>query len=803
MWLADLRGDIQFALRSFQRSPGFVSAALLVLGLGIGGVSLMLGTLDSVVLRPLPFPDSGRLVWFWGTREGTPRNSISAETYRDYRTGVGAFESVGAFLVFRPPAVVTGGDEPERIVTTIVSASLFPTLGVVPSHGRGFVEEDESPAAGHPLLVSRALAERYFAAPSAAVGSTLDVDGQPRVIVGVMPSGFDYPGEVDAWLPLRMDQGYAQGRGNNNFWAVGRLAAGSTLELAQSQADVLARTLEETYPETNQGWRIRFESLQERTVAGSRPALLMLTGLVALLLLVACANVASISMARATSRGRELAVRLSLGASRSRVARQLLTEHVVLSVGGGILGVAFAWAGTRAVRAFGPAGMPRLETVSLDVGVLLLTLVVTLVTGIAFGLLPSLSGTRMSLSATLRAGGTGARGPVRAWGRNLLAVTQVALSLVLLVAAGLLVRSFARLQAVDPGFRSDGLLVAELGMLDGRYQTDAEVHQVWDLVFERLRALPGVVSVAATDQAPIRAGGTYNSIFAEGRKPASVSEYTRAERRFVSERYFATLGIPRLAGRDFATTDDRSAPFVTVVGQGLANELWPGENPIGQKLIWGDVGIEVVGVVGDIKDFGPASDARPTFYLPARQLPRSMSTLRVLIRTETDPLQLAGAVRSAVWKVDPEMPVSAIETMEARLAASLAQPRFRTRLVGVFAAMALLLAGLGVYGVLAHLVRQRAHELAVRQALGATGPDLVGLVLTRGMALVAIGVSVGLAGGAVGARLMRSFLFEVAPTDVLTYGGVTLMLVAAGAVACLVPAGRAVRVAPADALKAD
>jgi len=802
MWMGNLMADARFALRSFRKSPGFVAAALLVLGLGIGGVTLMFSTLNSVVLRPLPFPESDRLVWAWGTSESQPTNSLSAENYADYRDGVDAFESAAVQLVFRPPAVMTGGETPERIVTNVVSVSLFPTLGVAPARGRGFLPEDASSASGNPVIVSAGLAERRFGSER-AVGSSLAVDGVVYEVVGVMEAGFDYPGGVDAWFPLRMEEWYAQGRDNNNFNMIARLADGASLQQAQDQIDVVARGLEAAYPDTNEGWGVRLVSMHEQTVSQARPALLMLTALVGLLLLVACANVASISLARATSRRTELAVRLALGASRGRVAGQLLTEHILLAIGGGVVGLALAWFGVEAVRTLGPADLPRLEAIALDAPALMVTFAITLATGLLFGAMPSLSGTRLSLASTLRSGSQGAGRASASRGRNALAVTQIALSLTLLIASGLLVRSFIRMQQVDPGFTTESVLAAELQLVDAVYEEDIEVHQAWDAVYERLGALPGVLSVAGVDQLPIRAGGTYNNLFAEGHEPTSPQDYIPAQRRIVTERYFRTLGIPLLAGRTFETTDDRDTPLSVVISQALADRLWPGEDAVGRNLVWGPTAIQVLGVVGDIKDFGPGAPEQPTFFLPVRQFPRGMGTMRVVVRTDGDPLQLAGALRAAVWEINPNIPVSGIETMTSRLADSLAQPRFRVRLVGAFALMAMLLACLGVYGVLAHQVRQRGQELAVRQALGATGSRIVGFVARKGMTLVGVGVGLGLVGGAVAARLMGAFLFEVGTVDLPTYGAVTGLLLLAALGACVIPALRALRVDPASALKAE
>ena len=798
--IGDCLNDARFAMRAFRRSPGFVLAAISVLGIGVGAVTLMFSTLYAVVLRPLPFADPERLVWAWGTSEQRPENSVSALNYFDYRDQASGFESLAEFLVFTPPAVLTGDGEPERVVSNYVSPNLFSTLGITPHVGRGFVYDDERAGAENVVVLGYGLWQRRFGGSRDALGTAVIVDGSPHEVVGVMPPGFDYPGGVDLWFPARTDAFYAQGRANNNFFVVGRLRDGVAIEQTQSQVDVIARQLQEAYPDTNEGWSLTLVPLHERYFANLRPALLILMGTVGFVLLIACANVASLSMARATTRSTEMSVRLALGAARGRIVRQLLTEHFLLAIGGGGLGLFLATLGIGALRTLGPATLPRLDTVGIDGTVLVVTLCVTIVTGFLFGVVPSLKGTSVSLSGALRTGGGKTQSASKA--RSTLVVAQVALSLMLLISSGLLVRSFVALQRVDPGFQTEGMLLAELQLPGGRFANPEQINQGWDEVIRRVRGLPGVIGVGAIDQAPVRMGGTYNNVFAQGREPANLADYTPAQRRFVTEGYFGSLGMHLVAGRDFEATDRMGASRVTVINEQLALQLWPNENAIGKSVVWSPVPMEVVGVVAGSREFGPAAPIPAMFYVPVRQS-AGRTTLRIMIRTTGDPMTVAGMLRDAVWEFDRNIPVSGLQTMQDRIASSLSQPRFRTLIVGLFAVIALVLASLGVYATLAYFVRERTYELAVRMAVGATARNILGLVVRNGMGLVGIGVVLGLAGALGVTRVLRRFLFDIAPTDALTFGGVTSIVIVVALLACLVPARKAMQVDPRQALTAE
>ncbi len=802
-FMKDFWKDMRFAGRLFVRTPGFTFASVLVLAIGIGAVTVMFSTLNSVVLQPLPYEKPEQLAWMWGTNEANPRNSVSAINYWDYRDEADAFESLAAALIFSPRVILTGDDEPERILSTQISYNLFPTLGVSPQVGRSFLLEEEQTGAADVVIVSDGFWRRRYGGDPGIVGQPITLNGAPFEVVGVLPPGFDFRPGVELWFPMQRETGFTQGRGNNNFSLFGRLDAGVSIEQAQAQLDIIAQRLEVSYPETNDGWGVTLESMHEVFFGGARASLLIMLGLVGFVLLIACANVASLSLARAMSRTTEVAVRFSLGAARSRVIRQLLTESMLVALAGGAGGLAVAFLGIAALKTWGPANLPRLDTVGIDATVLAFAFVVSVTASLLFGVIPALRSTKLSLSETLKVGGTRGTSHGRAGFRNALVVTQVALSLMLMAASGLLVRSYLRLQGVDAGFNAEHLLRAEIQLPTWRYQAPEEIASAWTQLHERLLAMPGVVSVGAVDQVPIRSGGTWNVVYPVERPPTNAAERARfgAQRRFVSDDYFDALGIPILTGRAFESTDRAGDAGVLIINATMAERWFPGENPLGKELfVWGQ-NWQVVGVAADIREFGLASDFSPVFYMASRQV--TPDRMQLLIRSTGEPLELASGLRRTVWDFDGAIPISGLETMEARISGSLAQPRFRMMLVGLFAGMALILASTGLYGILAFFVRQRIHELGIRVALGAAPRNVISVVLRRGLMLVGLGIGIGLAGGFAGGRVMQSLLFDVAPTDVLTFGGVSLCLAVVGLVACIVPAWRAMKVDPQEVLRVE
>jgi predicted permease len=801
--MKDVWKDLKFAGRLFIRTPGFTFASVLVLAIGIGAVTVMFSTLNSVVLQPLPYESPNELAWMWGSSETRPRNSVSAINYWDYRDEAETFESLAAALIFSPRVILTGENEPERVLSTRVSYNLFTTLGVSPQIGRSFLLEEEQAGAANAVIVSDGFWQRRYGGDRSILGTPITLNGEPFEVVGVLPVNFQFRAGVHLWFPMQHETGFTQGRGNNNFSIFGRLDDGVTIQQAQAQLDIIAQRLETTYPETNDGWGVTLESMHEVLVGGARSSLVIMLGLVGLVLLIACANVASLSLARAMTRTTEVAVRFSLGAARSRVIRQLLTESALVALAGGAGGLAIAFLGISALKSVGPANLPRLDTVGIDATVLVFTFGISLIASLLFGVFPALRSTTISLSETLKVGGTRGTSHGKAGFRNALVVTQVALSLMLMAASGLLVRSYQRLQGVDPGFDTESLLQAEIQLPTWRYQAPEEIASAWSQLHDRLLAIPGVTSVGAVDQVPVRQGGTWNTIYPVERPPTNAAERAQfgAQRRYASDDYFDALGIPILTGRAFESTDRAGDAAVLIISATMAERWFPEENPLGKELfVWGQ-NWQVVGVAADVREFGLAQDFTPVFYMASRQV--TPDRMQLLLRTAGDPLDLAADLRRTVWDFDRSIPISGLETMEARITGSLAQPRFRMMLVGIFAGMALILASTGLYGVLAFFVRQRIRELGIRVALGAAPRNVISVVLQRGMVLVGIGIAAGLVGGFAGGRVVQSMLFDVAPTDVLTFGGVSLCLAAVGLIACILPARRAMKVDPQEVLRVE
>jgi len=802
--VGDAWSDLRFALRSSRRGPGFAVAAVMILGIGIGAVSLMFSTFNVAVLQPLPFPEPDRLVWVWSNSEQVTQNSISYSDYVDYRDGTDAFESLGAFTVFNQTLFVTGTDEGERVTAGRVSANLFPTLGVPPQLGRTFLPEEEVTGRDAVVILGHGFWQRRYGGDPAAVGSAIGLEGETVEIVGVMPAGFDFPAGVDLWIPLQRDEGYAQGRGNNNFYAVGRLRHGVSIWQAETQMAFIARSIADAHPDVKAGWWVSLVSLHERFFGSAKDTLLILVAIISLVPLVACANVASLFMARSVTRRVELASRLALGASRSRLVRQLVTEGLLVALGGGAVGLAFAYAGGEALRSFAPAALPRLQAICIDAGVAGFTLLVSLLMVPLFAVVPALRATDMMIADTLRTGSRPGTTSLRSGFRNTLVVAQVGLSLMLMVASGLLVRSFLELQAEDPGFQTEDLLYARVTLPSFKYETFEEVAVVWDELLGRLAAIPGVRAIGAVDRPPISGEGPTNDVWAAERPPVTAADRVSATRRFATEGYFQAARVPLLAGRVFETSDGGGDRLVTVVNQTFARRYFPGEDPLGKTLVFDyDVmrELEVVGVVGDVRELGPGTTTPATFYLPGGWRPRL--NMHVLVRMQSDQLDLAGALRAVIQQVDPDIPVPSVQTMDARLSDALFQPKFRSVLVGLFALTGLVLSSIGLYGVLACFVRTRTHEIGIRLALGSGANRAAGLVLKQGMYLVGLGILIGMVGAVAVSRVIRGWIYGISAVDIGTYCGVCFILVAVAAVACLPPTLRAVRLDPVRVLNTE
>lgn len=803
--MSALPADIRFALRSLLRRPGFSLISILVLALGIGAVTVMFSTLHAVVLRPLPFREPERLVWCWSTSESGRDNSVGALDYFDYRERNDVMSSLAAHLVFTPGQIVTGRGEPERTSTTVVSANFFETLGIPPLHGRGFVPEEEIEGGPRVVVIGYGFWQRKFGGDPGAVGRVMTIDGDAFEIVGIMPPDFGYPEDVELWFPMRRGGDWETSRGNRNFFLIGRLKQGVTLEQAQARMELIARELEEENPDDNQGWSVRLEPLHERFVGYLRTAMWILMGAVTLLLLTACANLSSLFLAKITSRGSELAVRFSLGASRWAVARQLLVESLLTTLVGAASGVALAHLGIYLLKTLGPAEIRRLDTVFIDATVLVLTALVSVLTGLLFGVVPALRSTRLDVVQSLKEGAHSTESGASLKFRSVLVSAQVALSLVLLIGSGLLIQSLYRLQHVKPGFNPGGVLTMELQLPAFRYDQPFEQEQFFADALERIRALPGVVDAACVSSIPLK-GGPWNYIHRADRPPRSPSEQTTALRRRVMEGYFRTLQIPLLAGRAFEPTDRQDSRVVVVVSKTLADQFFPGENPVGKMLVlpnWGDNGVylEIIGVVDDVRDEGLASPHRPVFYLSFRQTPSA--GMRLAVRVNGEPMRLAPAVRDAVWDLDKDVPISDIGTLEAAVYVSTATERFQTLLLGSIAGMALLLTAIGLYGVLAYFVGERTRELGIRLALGASGPAVVYQVVRKGVLMTGLGIALGLPGGLAASRLVQSLLYETTAVDPLTYLVVSSFLMLVALAACILPARKALRIDTVKALKIE
>ena len=814
--------DLKFSIRALAARPGLTAAKILVLAIGIGAVSLMFSTLNTVVLRPLPFAEPDRLVWLWSTSEASRRNTVSAADYFDYRRDFKTFDSLAAYLTFRPATLLAADNEPERIVYTIISHNLLATLGVQPQMGRSFRPDEETPGGAQVVIVSQGFWQRRLGGDGKVIGRVLTLDGEPWQIVGVMPADFEFPEEVELWFPMRRVDAeagqaaqrptllathlnYSTSRGNNNFRMFGRLRDGATIEQARAEATVLADRIAAAYPDSKKGWSLLLEPMHEVFFGQYRPAMLMLMGAVVLLLLVTCANISSLFLASVLSRRSELAVRLALGASRARAAWHIMAESLVVSLAGGIAGVGLAVLGARALRALGPADLPRLHELGIDPEAVIFTTFVTIAVGLIAGAAPALRGSRVDLSEALKQTGRTTEGQGGLWLRSVLVVAQVALSLMLLVGSGLLIRSFLKLQQVDAGFGIQNLLLATVQLPGVEFDTPEKQTLFYEQMQERFRAIPGVADAGASEQLPFLAGGMWNYVSPGDRPPPSLEGRTRGIRRRASEGLFHTLGIPIVLGRAFDSRDKVGSQPVVIINQTLAALFWPNDSAIGKTLVLGSGNdgppLEIVGVARDVREFGPDSQDQPVFYLSFAQFPSR--TAQLAIRTHGDPLALAGQVKSALLELNRSVPIWSFHTMESRFADRVAQPRFRTQLLGVFAMIALVMAATGLYGVLAFFVAQRTHELGIRLALGASGRDVMRLVVGRGIILAGIGIGVGILGGLAVTRLMQTLLFQTTASDPVTFVIVSSCLAVVALLACVIPARRAQRVDPLIALRTE
>ncbi|HEX5725049.1 MAG TPA: ABC transporter permease [Longimicrobiaceae bacterium] len=807
--------DLRYALRTLRRSPGFAAVAVLTLALGIGANTAIFSVLQAVLLRPLPFADADRLMVFWNQYAGggPQKGAISPSEFADYRRSLRAFESTAAVTDWN--ANLTGRGEPERVQGFIVSPNLFDVLGVRPALGRAFAPGEGVEGNREVAVLSHALWQRSFGADPAVVGTTVRLNGNTYTVVGVMPPevrfpdapGLLFPERADLWVP-RAWESFADERGNQYLRVVGRLREGGTAEGAAAELRALAARFQAEYPESYpvaSGWRPVAIPLREEYVGQVRPALLVLAGAVGLVLLIACANVANLLLARSAARRREIAVRSAVGAARGRLVRQLLTESLVLALAGAVAGVALASWGVAVLARVGPRSIPRLEETTVDLRVAGFALAASLLTAALFGLVPALQLARPA-AAVLGAAGRASPDRGRRRLRSFLVAAQVALAVVVLVGAGLLLRSFARLQGTDPGFDPRGVLTFQVSLPPLRYDSLDQRVAVWDEVLGRVAALPGVRAAGGVNPLPLSGDAWSASFMVEGQPVPPGGEYPHAEYAAVSPDYFRAMGISLHAGRAFTGADRAGAPAVAVVDERLARRYWPGEDPVGKRLSLAGqpdtVFTEVVGVVEHVRAVGLHQEGEPQVYVPLLQR-SNRSAYMAVSAPRGDPLRLAAAIRAEVRRADPELPIAKVATMEQVLARATADRQFSLVVLAVFAAAALLLAAVGIYGVASYLVAQRTREIGIRMALGARGADVLRLVAGEGLAVVAAGIVAGTVGALAFARLLSGLLYGLTATDPLTYLGVALLLGAVATAALLLPARRASRVDPVVALRAE
>lgn len=794
--------DLQYGVRMLLRRRGFAAVAIITLALGIGANTMIFSVVNAVLLSPLPFPDSGRLVRI-GESHPNYKANFTYASFLDLGNQTASVEQIAAAR-FWSDNLMDGG-EPEQVSMMLVSANFFGALGVPPELGRTFSPEEDTPGRDDVVVVSHALWQRRYGGDPNLIGKVITLGGHDRTIIGVMPQDFQsnvlFSGQYDVWAPLVPGGLLRDNRRSHLLAVIGRLKPHATIAQAEAELGALAAGVEQRNPGVDDpGLGVNVVGLQDRLVAPMRPALMVLLAAVGCVLLIACANVANLLLARSASREREMAIRLALGASRWRIIRQLLTESTLLALAGGAAGLLLAGWGVASITALAPGNLPRIGEVRIDGRVLGFMLVTSLLTGILFGLAPALQLPRLSIQEVVKDGGRGATGNRRRWLRHFLVVSEVAFALMLLIGAGLLINSFWRLQQVDRGFDARNLLTLNLTL--SRYSTNEQQVAFLREMLERISLTPGARAVGLTSTLPLR-GGPATDFVIEGRPPLQPGDEPSADIRIIDPNYFRAMSIPLRAGRPFSETDSGNAPTVMVISEKMARQFWPNEDPIGKRVTMKDWGPpltgEIVGIVGDVKADGLDSETRPMIYWAYSQFPVIFNN--IVVRTEGEPLGMVGVIKSQIWSVDPAQPVASVATMEQVLASSVATRRFNMMLLGVFAIVALALAAVGIYGVISYTVSERTHEIGIRVALGAQGSNVLRLVVGQGMILALTGVGVGLLGAFALTRLMSSLLFGVTATDPLTFIAIPLILMGTALGACFVPALRATKVDPIVALR--
>jgi putative ABC transport system permease protein len=787
--------DIRYGIRSLLKRPAFTSIAVLTLALGIGANTAIFSVLNAVLLRPLPYADAERIVRVDETEERGGMG-VSPPNLLDFQQQNHSFENIAGYA--GGSFILTGAGEPLRVQSVNVSHNMFSVLGIKPLLGRSFSEADERHGQDRVALIGYDLWQRRFGGEKGLVGRQITLDGKSYSIVGVMPREFEFPIQterVEVWVPLSLPEDMSELRGAHYLDVVGRIKPGVSVPQAHADLEVIAQRITRQFPKLVSG-KVTTVGLKQDMVGKVQPYLLMLAGAVMLVFLIAAANVTSLLLARAAERQKEIALRTALGASRSRLLRQLLTESLILSLLGGAGGLLLATWGTDFLVAIAPGDLPRLQSAHIDSWVLLFALAISLICGILLGLIPAWRASVPDLHSTLKEGENRSATAPRQALRKGLVVTEVTLALVLLCGAGLLIKTLWKLNAVDPGFDPEKVLVAEVVLPKTKYPDEARQTAFFQQLLERIKSLPDVESAGGTSNLPL--SGT-NMVFLAsvvGRAGAFPASF-----RAVSQDYFRTMRIPLLKGRWFDDRDTASSQSVVVINQTMARQIWPGEEPLGKRIKHGfkEQVAEVVGVIGDVKYAGLDQQTKPEMYAPFSQRPWPF--MRIVVRTKSDPMNLATAIRAEAQAIDKDQPIDKLTTMSSVVRASIATRRFYMQLLGTFAALAFILAAVGIYGIVSYSVAQRTREIGIRMALGAKQSDVLRLVLAEGFRLAVLGVVLGLAGAFAATRVLTSLLFEVKPTDPMTFIGLSILLAAVALLACYIPARRATKVDPLVALR--
>jgi len=816
-WIETLLYDLRYTARTLARSPGFALVMVLTLALSIGANSAIFSVIRGVLLRELPYPQQEHVVRIFLSSTAYPKFPFNPFDFLDFRARNRSFESMA--VMTRSDPQISGEGEPQRLTGFRVSAGYFRVLGISPERGREFDFKDEQPANGRVAIISDRLWRSHFNADPNIVGRKVQLDALPFVIVGVMSPRMQHPGNeyrsvpygdtVDVWYPFTFE-GNSKRRGPHFMEAIARLRPGVSIGAAQSEMNSIMGQLAKEFPDNDSGWRVLVTPVYREIVGSSERMLLVLLGAVGLVLLIACANAANLLLARATGRRREMAVRLSLGAARSRLVRQMLTESMTISLLGGAGAAIIAFFGVKPLVAMLPAGFPRGQDIHVDLSVFTFTLLIALATGIVFGLVPALQASRTDVNQNLREGARGLTGSTQHLRlRNGLVVSEVALACILLIGAGLLLRSFVNLMRSDPGFRPENVLTANVALPQQLYKTPQQILGFHLRLMQGLATLPGVHASGTGSDLPWTGYDDNLGGFQLEGKEKIPSDDVHARYHMCSPGYFKALGIPLVTGRYFTDGDNMNAPLAIIVNHAMAQRYWPGENVIGKRVnFFNDHPTDkdwttIVGVVGDIKDSPEKASAQPAFWFPIPQMPFVPPTTTLVVRGETDPSRLATAVRNMVHDIDPSMAVAEIQLMTQVAGASMTAPRMVLLLVAMFAVLAVALAAIGTYGVISYSVNQRMHEFGMRVALGAQTRDVLRLVLGQGVRLALIGVAIGLGGALALSRVLRKLLFEVSADDPLTFAIVAALALAIAAVACYLPARRATEADPAVALRSE